>query len=257
MNYEYCVTWRKRDKNTYCRFHCDEINDLKKLDNICQDEIIISGLKQKEFELFCDNYADKFKIVQILHCNLIKDFSPFEKLQNVQFLLIDWNNKADKLWNMTKNISLKGLYLDDMIKITSLGGIETAPSLIGFSIEEDVNSKLYLDTLEPLALCHSLKNIQIRISGIKNGSALPITKMKSLEEAGFSCSLFETEQFAMLVSKLKNVKISPNVPYIIFNNNDKNNVLVVGKKRINWFPENSPKLKQYEAEWNDFLKKYE
>jgi Leucine-rich repeat (LRR) protein len=260
INLEYCLMWRKRDKNSYLRFHCEVINDLKKLENVSQKEIIISGLKQKEFEYFCDNYADKFQIIQILHCNLINDFSPLENLKNLQFLVIDWNNRATKLWNMSNNISLKGLLFEDMTKISSLNGIETAPALSEFFITQDVDRKLYVDTLEPLSQCKYLRKITIRIEGIKDKTVLPIIKMQSLKEADFQAGLFEAEQFAMLVAKLKNVKITPSVPYIIMDKDSmpgSNNVLLIGKYKRSWVSENSPKLKQYEAEWNNFLKKYE
>jgi len=258
MNLNYCITWRKREKETYLRFHCDNINDLKKLDAVTETEIIISGLKQKEFEVFCNEYADKFQIVQLEHCNLINDFSQLEKLQNLQFLIIDWNNKATKLWNMANNLLLKGLLLDDMMKIKHIDGIELAPALEELIIQEGVDVKLYLDTLEPLSKCDFIKKLGIHISGITDNSALPIIKMKSLEELALSAVLFETEQYAMLAARLKNVKISPNAPYIVYDkidNSRKNNVLVIGKNK-RWTSENSPKLKQYETEWNEYIQKY-
>jgi hypothetical protein len=258
-NLEYCIIWQKRDKNSYLRFHCENINDLKKLETVNQTEIIISGLKQKEFECFCDNYADKFQIIQLTHCNLINDFSPLEKLRNLQFLVVFYNNKATKLWNMTNNISLKGLCLDEVMKIKTLDGIEFAPALEELTIQEYIESRLFLDTLETLSKCDFIKNLKITISGIKDDSALPISKMKSIKEIHLRTNLFTTEQYAILVAKLKNVKITPNVPYFIYNKEDywdKNNVLVVGKNKRN-ITENNPKLKQYETEWNDFLKKHE
>jgi len=257
INLNYCIGWQKRDKNSYLRFHCEHIDDLKKLENLNQSEIIISGLKQKEFEFFCENYADKYKIIQLTHCNLISDFSPFEKLRNVQFLIIFWNTKATKLWNMSNNVSLKGLCLDEVVKIKTLNGIEFAPALKELTVQEYIESRLFLDNLEILSHCSFIEKLKITITGIKDDSALPIAKMKSIKEIHLRTNLFETEEYAMLVAKLKDVKITPNVPYYIYKeeNFGKNNVLVVGKRKKN-ISENSPKLSQYETEWNDFLRKH-
>ena len=257
-NLEYCLIWQKRDKNSYLRFHCKNINDFKKIETVNQAEIIISGLKQKEFECFCDSYADKFQIIQLTHCNSINDFSPFGKLQNLQFLTIFWNSKATKLWNMSNNISLKGLCLDEIMKIKTLDGIEFAPALEELTIQEYIETRLFLDTLETLSKCDFIKKLRITISGIKDDSALPISKMKSIKEIHLRTNLFTTEQYALLVAKLKNVKITPNVPYYIYKEEDygKNNVFVVGKNKRD-ISDSSPKLKQYETEWNDFLKKHE
>ena len=107
----------------------------------------------------------------------------------------------------------------------------------------------------PLVKCKNLEKLDIRISGILDENASPIVKMKSLKEANFRSTLFETEQFAMLVAKLKNVKLSPNMPYYTTDLDVKNNTFVVGKKKP-WLNNTSDKLKEYEIGWNKYLKKY-
>jgi hypothetical protein len=120
-----------------------------------------------------------------------------------------------------------------------------------------VDVKIYLDTLEPLASCEKIERLEIRIEGLRDESAMPITKMKSLKKAGFRTSLFETEQFAMLAARLENVKLQIDRPYFVFprSSGGERNVLVVGKKKP-WLSEESPKLKQYENEWNALVEKY-
>ena len=256
INLEYCITWRKRDEKTFFRFHVNAQEDFELLFNASHKEICISGLNQKYFEYFCSNFAKKFEIIQFCHCNLIKDFSPLELLDKVHFITIDWNNKATKLWNMSKNISLKGLYFNDLMKIDTLDGIEFAPSLTELFIDQGPDVKLFLKTLTPLVNCYCLKELDIRISGILDESALPIIKIKSLEKANFRSNLFETEQFAMLAAKLKSVKLSPNEPFYVCEHlNTKKNVLIVGKNKP-WLDKNSKKIKQYENEWNEYIKKY-
>jgi len=256
IDLKYCITWGKRDKKTYIRFHVNNQDDFEKLNDINVKEIIISGLNQKYFEYFCKNIAQKFEIIQFRKCNLIKDFTSFELLNKTHFIIIDWNNKATKLWNMSNNVQLKGLYFNDLMKVTALDGIEYAPSLTELHIGEGPDVRLFLETLTPLMDCNNLEKINITISGILDGSAVPILKMKSLKEANFKTDLLETEQFAMLAAKLHNVDLSPNKPYKICGHLAfERNVMVVGKKKP-WLKINSKKLKQYENEWNEYIEKY-
>ncbi|MCL1992826.1 MAG: hypothetical protein FWG66_07750 [Spirochaetes bacterium] len=258
IDLEYCYAYMKRDKKTYLRFHIDDQENFEHLSKTPHKEIVISGLNQKYFEYFCKNFAGNFEIIQIASCPLIKDFTPFELLEKAHFICIDWNNKATNLWNMSNNKLLKGLYLKDFKKVTRLDGIDFAPSLTELYISQNPDVKWFLETLAPLAKCDSLKNLNIGISGILDGSALPIVKMKSLEKANFRSDLFETEEFAMLAVKLKKIELSPNEPCIVCDEDavGKKNVLIVGKNKP-WLQKNNKKIKQYEDEWNEFVKKYE
>jgi hypothetical protein len=254
IDLEYCETWRRRGKDTYDRLHIGSMDDFASLAP-SGNEAVVSGLNQERFAHFCAHFANAYKIVQLVHCNLIRDFTPLTQLDRVQYIIIDWVQKADRLWDMSGNASLLGLCLEDINRLASLDGIASAPKLRELSVLQDVDAKLYLDTLEPLSECPCLEKISIRIEGIRDGSAWPITRMKALKKAGFSAGLLETEQFAMLAARLKEVELQFREPYIVFDNNDKKNVLVVGKGKP-WLTRNSPKLKLYEDEWNAFIEKY-
>jgi hypothetical protein len=245
---------RLRGKDTYDRLHIGSMDDFATL-SPGGNEAVVSGLNQERFAYFCAHFANAYKIVQFLHCNLIRDFMPLAQLGRVQYITINWVQKAASLWDMSANASLLGLCLEDINKLTSLDGIESAPKLRELSVLQNVDAKLYLDTLEPLSECPCLEKISIRIEGIRDGSAWPITRMKALKKAGFSATLLETEQFAMLAARLKDVELQFREPYIIFDNKDRKNVLVVGKGKP-WLTQGSPKLKLYEAEWNAFIEKY-
>jgi hypothetical protein len=250
----YCEKWRLRDKSGYERLHIASRDDLATL-SPSRDEVIVSGLNQEYFEQFCASFANRYRIVQFLHCNLLRDFTPLAALDKTEFITIDWVQKATKLWDMSGNSSLLGLGLRDINKLSALDGLETAPKLREFAISQNVDAKLFLATLEPLAECPALESIEIRIEGIRDGSAEPVTRIKNLKKAGFSMMLFETEQFAMLAARLSDVDLQYREPYIVFQNDDKRNVLPVGKGK-RWLSPGSPKLRQCEAEWAAYIEKY-
>lgn len=45
--------------------------------------------------------------LSLFQCKDIKDLSPLEKLNNIEYLSFYWNRKATKLWNMTFTLSCK------------------------------------------------------------------------------------------------------------------------------------------------------
>jgi hypothetical protein len=123
IDLDYCRKWRLRDKDTYHRIHVNGTDDFSRLTPEYL-EIVISGLNQERFEYFCARHADSFEIIHIEACPLIRDLSPLQNLRNVRWLLINWNQKAIALWDMSGNMALRGLLLRDMNKISSLNGME-------------------------------------------------------------------------------------------------------------------------------------
>jgi hypothetical protein len=262
IDIDYCRKWRKRDPSTYVKLHAG--NDFKSaIDSLSQwdfPEVILSGLNQAGFEYFCDTKAGKFEIICLNHCNKVSDFSPLKNLQRLKFLIIDWNNAANSLWDMQNNSSLVGLCMEDTKKITNLDEISKAPILreLYLAAGSMPESKWELESLSFLAAAQFLEKVYIGITRLKDDSALPLTKMQNLKELRLRTDLFETEQYAMLTAKLKNVIFSPNQPYFAYPKTSprEKNVLVVGRNKPPT-TETSPRLAQYKAEWEAYIAHYE
>lgn len=255
--YRYYEDIRLRVKNSYLRFHVtsDYKKELAELDKTIYREIDISGLHQESFEYFILNYAEKFTIIRLVHCNLIRDFTCLETLEDVTFITIDWNNKATKLWNMSRNFKLKSLYFLDVKKITDFTEVTTAPKLVEIAISESTNSKLgknhcEIETLQPFQDSKNLKRIFLTVEKIKHDGITPLLEMNSLDNLHLSSHLFTLEEFAYLNAKLENTVVIPNKPYYIYQDDDW--VLVVGRRRN--LKKSSKKLEQLQLEWDHIIK---
>ena len=247
--------WTGRKLNIgFIRFHTTDNykNDLRELDNKDEPEIYISGLNQKSLEYFIHNYAHKFTVIGITHCSNIQDFSCLSSLSKVTYLIIEWNTKASRLWNMQNNVNLKGLRLDEMKKIVSFDELSSAPYLEELWINEGVNSQLgsnkwLINDLCSISEC-KLKCLAITISGIKNKDISPLLKMHTIKYLHLQTHLFSFEDYARLNAHLQNTEIYPDKPFYICDNDDY--ALVVGKRSVK---KNSLKLLEYERCWNNIL----
>lgn len=252
--------WSGRKMNeVFLRFHITNhyIEELHQLDNITTKELYISGVTQKSLEYFVKYYAQRFPILCFTACNLVKDFACLESLENTEYLIIEWNTKIEKLWNMSNNHNLRGIRLEDCKKVKSFEEIVDAPHLEELVLQESVNSMLgsnkwIINSLYDISTTSQLKRLGLLISGVKDSSIEPLLNMKQLEMLHIITNLFSLEDFARLNAVLKQTEIQPDKPFYFANDDS---VLVVGKNRS--VKRNSPKLTEYQKKWDSIISKYE
>lgn len=255
---QYKWTGRKMNKG-FLRFHITKsyIKELHQLDNITVKELYISGVTQKNLEYFVRHYAQKFPVLCFTACNSIKDFSCLECLESTEYLIIEWNTKTERLWNMKNNHSLKGVRLEDCKRMKQFKEIVDAPNLEELVLQESVNSMLgsskwVIDSLRDISLASRLKCLGLLISGVKSDGIEPLLSMKQLETLHIITSLFSLEDFARLNAVLKQTSIQPNKPFYIQESSDA--ILVTGKNR--YVKSNSSKLSEYQKIWDSIISKH-
>ncbi|MCM0295786.1 hypothetical protein [Bacteroides fragilis] len=258
VNYKW--TGRKMNEG-FLRFHITDhyIEELHQLDDIITKELYISGVTQKSLEYFVEYYAQRFPVLCFTACNTVKDFGCLESLENIEYLIIEWNTKIEKLWNMNYNHNLRGIRLEDCKKVKSFEEIVNAPHLEELVLQESVNSMLgsnkwIINSLHDISTTSQLKRLGLIISGVKDSSIESLLNMKQLEMLHIITSLFSFEDFARLNAVLKQTEIQPNKPFYFGTTND-DNVLVIGKNRS--IKRNSPKLAEYQKKWDSIISKYQ
>ena len=254
--YEYYIAYRKRQKNEYLRFHVtdDYTSEMTALENVSCREIHISGLKQNSLEYFALNYAQHFPVIDIVHCDGLQDFSCFETLDTVEYLMIDWNIRATRLWDMSQNTSLRGLYLSDVKKIENLSDVVTAPNLKELVIEESTNSavssnKWRLMSLGSLHEAPCLERLSLKISKIEDMDISPLLKSTSLKRLTINRDLFTLEDFALIYAKLKNTMVYPDKPFEIF----EGDVYAYATGTNRKLKLDSPKLIELQKRWDTIV----
>lgn len=250
--------WSGRKMNEgFWRFHITDNykEELRQLDACPYKELYISGITQKNLEYFVCNYGNRFPVLAFVHCNRIEDFSSLSQLSAVEYLIIEWNTKATRLWDMSGNTSLKGLCLEEAKKIVSFEEISNAPLLEEFVLDEGVNSltgsnRWKLATLRGIEKAQQLKRLKLCIGGVIDGDISPLLEMQGLERLHIITNLFEVKDFAQINATLKSTIVNPDKPFYIFDNDAY--ALVVGKGRS--VKKDSPKLIDLQKQWDDIVK---
>lgn len=127
----------------------EQIDSIKQYPDA--NSIIISGLEQKTFEYFINEYGRQFQAISFWKNKGVEDLSLLSELEHIEFITYFFNQKATKLWDMSNNKELKGLEIDDFSKLHSIDEIEYAPNLEVFNIGNAVWSKMQIDSLKPVA----------------------------------------------------------------------------------------------------------
>jgi hypothetical protein len=165
-------------------------------------EIAISGLTQSTFEYFIKNHGSQFKAIIFWKCPLVEDLKAMELLDQVEYIVYFWNQRAENLWDFSKTKSLKGFCYDDFTRMHDLSETANSPALEELSFGNRVWTKYILNTLNPIREIKSLKNLSFSAKRILDTKIEPIADLKKLEQLSFPSNQFTTGQIAWLKAHL-------------------------------------------------------
>jgi hypothetical protein len=206
------VHFESPDPGTYVsllhsrRIAKDELDVIKGFPSAT--EIAISGLTQDTFDYFVENYGQQFKAIIFWKCPLVGSLQAMEYLDQVEYIVYFWNQRADHLWDFSKTKALKGFCYDDFRHMHDISEIADAPALEELQFGDRVWAKYILNTLGPLEECSVLKNLAFSAKKIVDGKIEPLGHLKPLEQLSFSSNLFSTEQVAWLKAHLPDTIVS-------------------------------------------------
>ena len=169
----------------------DSIDQLR--DTECT-KLKVVGLQQDSFEYLIENYGDKFSEIDFFKCPLINDLSSLEKLENIEKISFYWNQRATKLWDLSKNKKLSSIAIADFTRLHSLSDLQSSETLTEVSFGDKVWSSLKIESLEPLENVENLKKLSFSAKKIENSDVSPLARIKKLEEIEFPTNLFSTDK---------------------------------------------------------------
>jgi len=184
----------------------DEIDLIKEFPNAT--EIAISGLTQDTFEYFVENYGQQFKAIIFWKCPLVGSLKAMESLDQVEYIVYFWNQRAEHLWDFSKTKALKGFCYDDFTRMHDISEIAAAPALEDLRFGDRVWTKYILNTLGPINECTTLKSLRFSAKKVVDGKIEPLAHLKQLEHLWFPSNLFSTEQVAWLKAHLPDTVVS-------------------------------------------------
>jgi hypothetical protein len=179
---------------------------------------LLANVKIEKLWLFCAKEKDIdriFKIIQPEYVNLYqllaKDLTCLEQLK-CKTLVLDWNTKALKLWNLKKNDNLRKLSVRDFSKISNINEIQNAKELVSLSLEGGMWKPLKIDSLNPLIHLKKLKWLRLMQIKVADESLEPISSLNNLKKLEIS-NQFPTKEYANLTVKLPKTECSMFQPY--------------------------------------------
>lgn len=193
--------------------------------------IRVGSIRQNEFDYLIEKSKDRFEGMQFVDL-MVENLSIFSNLKNINKLLINWNRKATKLWDMKCNLNLENLYLGSITKLRKIDEIKTAPKLKWLSIDNGIWPSMELNTLSPLAHTN-IEFLQYRPKKLHDLDFSFLIKMPKLKEIQFSLNYHTTEEIAWMKAKMPNIEGWGIAPYVKFERKAENedDVCICGKRK--------------------------
>ena len=240
------------------------IADIDKLKDYPNTEIVtISGLQQDTFEYFITTYGKQLKAIRFFKNKFIEDLSLLGTLPQLEYVYFFANQRATALWDMTENTSLTALCISDFSRLTSIKGIETAPTLKEFRIGNAIWNTMVIDSLMPLS---NSKIERLSFSGraISDNDFSFLETLPELKVFDFATNVFTTEQVAWIAANCplaEGYALKAKVDCMLTDSNehlvDVPKSIIVGKRKpILKVKGNEEKIKKYVDSFEKLKKKY-
>lgn len=166
-----------------------------------------TGLDQKSFEHLICRYGDCLRTIYFFSSPDIRDFSPLSALPLLENVLIYWNRKAETLWDMKNNFSLRGIQISASKRLLlGLEALQTAPQLEEIRLNGDVLTNHTIRDFSVFERCGFLKRLSLLGLNILDRTMEPLLRLTNLEIFDFDPSFFTLEQIALLKAKLPAAK---------------------------------------------------
>jgi hypothetical protein len=188
----------------------------------------------------------------------VEDLSNLECLKELVVLALEWNTKAHKLWNISKNQNLKSLSIKDFSKLNDIERLEQATRMELLDLSGSDSTSLKLKNLGSLKQLINLKFLGLSNIKVEDESLQPITELKELRDLLIS-NQFPTEEYAKLSVALPNTKSDKFEAYVHISPIGDKDIMVVGKRKplLNSNSKSDVKrLQKYQEQFKEYQDKY-
>lgn len=217
----------------------------------------ISGMNQQSLEYFVQHYGKSYRYLSFFKCQLIQDFSPLEDLENLEEVSLYWNIRADKLWDFSRNVSLRSIGISDAKKMTlNPELLKTSNVLETVCFSGSIFNNYPMESLDCFAGMPALKHLWLNNIRLNSKSLDALNSMPALERFDFDAGMLTTEEIAWIVAKYPNLSGKCLCAY---NKEDAmlNDVRVCGFRKPGLdLPQHQKRLDKYVAQFNALVEKY-
>jgi hypothetical protein len=165
--------------------------------------LTVSGLDQRVFETLARRFGRRLTALHLWKCPKISDLSPIEDMSRLTHLAVFWNQRAQRLWNFSRNPDLLALHFTDFTKLDQLDDIAGgAPSLRVLEFGNANFSRYQVKTLDPVGQLHDLTSLSFNAKTIGDNRIQPLANLRKLRDLDFPSNQFTVEQLAWLRARL-------------------------------------------------------
>jgi hypothetical protein len=138
----------------------------------------VDRLDQASFEKVISTYGRQFLSLYLDKCPRIADLSPLEDLPDLRLVQIFWNQRATRLWDLSRNPMLTGLRFTDF---TQLHDLPAGTSLRELDFGDGIWRTSTYESLEPLAALRQLRSLAFQAKRIDDDRIQPVGELTGLE----------------------------------------------------------------------------
>ena len=217
----------------------------------------ICGMNQESLEHFVQHYGKSYRYLSFFKSHLIRDFSPLEDLRNLEEVSIYWNIRADKLWNMERNESLRTISISDAKRMTlNPELLKTSKVMEQVFLCGGMFNNFSVESLDCFAGMPALKQLSLNSIRLLDKRMDALRTLPSLERFDFDAGMLTTEEIAWLVAKYPHLSGKCMCAY---NTEDAvmNDVRVCGFRKPGLdLPKDQKRLDKYVAQFQALVEKY-
>lgn len=206
-------------------------SDIDRLKKFPGAEVVrISGLRQDTFEYFIRTYGHRLKAIDFFKNKLVEDWSLLGTLPGLEYVHFFANQRIESLWDMSNNLSLRGLSINDFSRLHSIEKIGTAPALKYFDIGNAIWDKATVESFLPLAGT-GIEELSFTGKRIDDNDLSFLSSMNHLKRFDFSTNMFSTEQVAWIAANFPRVEGFAIKAMLEYTDYDNPSVIIVGKRK--------------------------
>lgn len=174
--------------------------------------LTVSGLGQAALEALCRN-GSQLTAIHFWKCPRLQDLSPLQDMPQLQYIAFYWNQRATRLWDLTRTPALRGLCFNDFTRLQRLDDLAHATMLAELNFGNATEARFQPETLQPLTALRQLRSLHFNAKSIRVGRIQPLGELVGLTEFDTPSRLFTTEQLAWLRARLPQVKSEALEPF--------------------------------------------
>lgn len=164
--------------------------------------LTVCGLDQRSFEALVKKFGTRLSALHLWKCPRIESFAPLEDMPNLSHLAMFWNQRASRLWDLSKTSRLEALHFDDFTKLKCLDDLAGAASLRELAFGNAQGSAFEVVSIEPLGQLVDLRLLGFNVKSIADRKIQGLARLVNLEDLAFPAGQFTIEQIAWLRARL-------------------------------------------------------